>query len=159
MTNTVNPQDPTLLFAHTEYNRTQWPYSHKTIPVHKGDQVPLGYLHAGTQFELDGQRGVVMASHSKNTLVRFHETQDCVMVPNIVTITALSYGGWNEAGQPHVGQFVQVRKGEHKDRVGMVFTEGLNSTYVVFPGDRDRGLKFSARDLIIREDVTILKTY
>lgn len=156
MTNTVNPQDPNLLYNSYNYDRTEWPYKRRDMDVRIGEDFPMEFLKTGTQIILNGEKAVVMASHSKNTLVRIHSTQECVMVPNVATATALSYGGWQDCGIPKVGEFVEVRKGEYKGSIGVVFTEGLNSTYVAFPGNRNRGLKFSAKDLIIREDVSLV---
>lgn len=155
----TNTQNPNWLFRTTHYDRSSWPYQATSIDVFKGETYPLGNLRTGTQVTINGERAVIMVCHNKNTLVRFRDTQECVMVPNVVEATVHSYGGHQDCGIPKVGEFVQVRKGEHKDKVGMVFTEGLHSTYVVFPDDRDRGHKFAARDLIVREDVSILKTY
>lgn len=149
-------QNPNFLYASYEHDRSGWPYKTITTDVHKGGEYRLSALLPGTHMKIDGRKSVVMARFSKNSLVRFYDNQDCLMINNNVLATPYEYLSWNDCGIPKVGEFVEVRKGEHQGRIGMVFQEGLYSTYVAFPGDRNRGLKFFARDLIIREDLQIV---
>lgn len=148
MTNTQTP----LYVQNARYGA--YPFTYKTVEVWQGGLYTLHELRNGTEIMTDDGPAVIMASYGRNSLVRFHESQECRMVLNDFSVTALSYGGWGH-GIPKIGEFVEVRKGEHQGRVGLVFQEGLNATYVVFPGDRDRKHKFSARDLIILPDAQI----
>lgn len=152
MTNNQNA-NPDFFYTDSTYNRGTRQYDN--VPVLRGQAYQLRYLRPGTFFTINGEKAVVMAKYTKNSLVRFLDSQECVMISGFETVTPYEYGTWR-ASVPPVGAFVEVRRGEHQGRVGIVFNEGLNSTYVAFPGDRNRALKFSARDLIIRKNVSLV---
>lgn len=143
---------------YTSYHYDQTTRQRTWFDVYKGGEHPLLSLNSGTVFEIldTGVRGVVMSCYSKNSLVRLLDSQECPMIPGVTQVRVISYNGWQDAGQPKVGEFVEVRKGKHAGKIGLVFTEGVHSTYVVFPDNRNRGLKFAAKDLIVRKDISII---
>lgn len=143
----TNHTDPNFLYTQTEYVGTSYPRTRQDTDVIVGGLYTFQTLRSGTEVEVNGQRGVVMARYSKNTLVRIHETQQCVMVPNVANATVLAYGGWANA-VPQIGTFIEVRNGDHQGKSGIVAEAGLNSAHVIIPGF-PQVVKLASKNMIV----------
>lgn len=149
----TNNTDPTVLYTTAHYEGVYPNRRYVNTDVRKGDQLPLGILHPGTQIELNGDAAVLMHSYHTNSLVRLHTTQDVVLVSKSVPVTVTDFSSRHEA-LPQRGTIIEVRKGKYAGRLAVVAAPGLNSAHIIVPGVSDE-VKIGSKNMIVRDDASI----
>lgn len=145
--------DPLYTFNAYYYHAKQYGPDAVTSDIYAGGTYPLFMLHNGTHVEINGESAVIMTSFTKNALVRFHDSQECVTVPVRAEVRVLSYTSWIDA-VPRTGTVVVARNGQYQGKAGIIAEPGLNSAHVIFPGTAEV-VKMSSKNLIIKPNATI----
>lgn len=140
--------NPLYSFSPYYYHRNAFGDKAVQTDVYAGGVYPVFMLHSGTEVVIEHEAAVIMATYSKNALVRFHGSQECRMVSVHIEAEVLSYGGWQNA-VPQTGTIVVVRAGEHQGKAGIIAEPGLNSAHVIFPGNTGV-VKMSSKNLIVK---------